>query len=321
MRAYEQVRKDHGFLYAVLGKTWKDANPKFPVKFERLEKITGDKIEIRLLGKLETMTTVADGADECADDAGTYTNNNFGNVTFDLAHYAGKKVIPSSEYNRIKGREAKTLSYIDEVHNLIMLSQEKEMATQMAGANAPSRTQLGGWQYAVSSGVTADGEAANASYGGLDRSDDGNIDYRSYVKQSSNLDWKVIRYVKNKVKLNGGSNKLGLAGLAPYTTLQDMAQAYTVIENDTDWLSFGGEYFQYGNTRYILDGDSPDSVMGFIDPESWAFWQNDLPFTEEGIIRSQTKKAAYLLPWEFWVQLICRQPARNGKITGITVSI
>src|SRR5947199_5780584 len=149
-KAIEMVRKENGLLYAILGKSWRDANPKTGVKFERMEKITGNSIEVKLLGVLDTISTVADGSAELATQTPTYTSNMFGSATFDLTHYAQTKGIPSSEYNRIQGKEAKTLKYVDDVFNQVMLSLEKTIGDGInsTATNIPDRTHLGSWVYA-----------------------------------------------------------------------------------------------------------------------------------------------------------------------------
>ena len=317
-KAIEMVRKENGLLYAILGKSWRDANPKMGVKFERLEKITGNQIEVKLLGVLDTISTVADGSAELATQTPTYTSNMFGSATFDLTHYAQTKGIPSSEYNRIQGKEAKTLKYVDDVFNQVMLSLEKTIGDGINGtaSNAPDRTHLGSWVYAVSDGVSS-GETGYATYG-LDRSDSGNIDYRGTVTiNTGDLTLGKIRALKNTIRTKGGKNQLGVAETSVFTKLQMLVEAYTEIESNEDWAQFGGEYVQYGKTRYVLDQRAPTQVLGILDPESFVFYQNMINFTEAGFIRAPHLVAGYVLPWECWCQLICVQPSRNGKLTGI----
>ena len=317
-KAIEMVRHENGLLYAILGKSWRDANPKFPVSFERLERISGNQIEVKLLGALDTISTVADGSAEIATSTPAYTSNMFGAATFDLTHYAQTKGIPSSEYNRIQGKEAKTLKYVDDVFNQIMLSLENTIgnAINASSPSAPSRTNLLSWIWAVSDG-TSSGESSYAVYG-LDRSDSGNADYRAYVNPTTgDLTLNKIRIVKNNVRTKGGKNQLAIAETSVFTKLQMLLEAYTTITSDEDWVDFGGEYVKYGKTRYILDQRSPTQTLGIIDPESWVWYQNMINFTEAGFIRAPHLVAGYVLPWECWCQLICLQPSRNGKLTGI----
>jgi hypothetical protein len=287
------------------------------VQFERLERISGNQIEVKLLGALDSISTVADGSAEIATATPAYTSNMFGSATFDLTHYAQTKGVPSSEYNRIQGKEAKTLKYVDDVFNQLMLSLENTIGTAINGTAAPARTTLGSWVYAVSDGVST-GETGYAVYG-LDRSDAGNIDYRSYVNiTTGDLTLSKIRLVKNQNRIHGGKNQLGVCETSVYTKLQSLVEAYTVIESDADWQQFGGEYTQYGKTRFVLDQRSPTQTMGILDPESFVFYQNMINFTEAGFIRAPHLVAGYVLPWECWTQLICVQPSRNGKLTGIS---
>ena len=315
-KAIEMVRHENGLLYAILGKSWRDSNPNVGTQFERLERISGNQIEVKLLGALDTISTVADGSAELASSTPAYTSNMFGSATFDLTHYAQTKGVPSSEYNRIMGKEAKTVKYVDDVFNQVLLSLENQIGNDLGGSNAPARTTLGGWQYAVSDGVSS-GESSYSSYG-LARSDSANVDFRSYVNPNTgDLTLGKIRYVKNQNRVHGGKNQIGLAEISVFTKIQQLVEAYTVIESNSDWAEFGGEYVQYGKTRYIMDQRGPTGVMGILDPESWVFYQNMINFTEAGFIRAPHLVAGYVLPWECWCQLICLQPSRNGKLTGI----
>jgi hypothetical protein len=317
-KAIEIVRKENGLLYAILGKSWQDANSPTGVSFERLERISGNQIEVKLLGALDTITTVADGAAELATSSPAFTNNMFGSVTFDLTHYAQTKGIPSSEYNRIQGKEAKTLKYVDDVFNQVMLSIENTIGNGInaTASNGPSRTVLGNWPQAVSDGVSS-GETAYAVYG-LDRSDNANVDFRGSVGVSTgDLTLGKIRSLKNTIRTKGGKNQLGIAETSVFTKLQLLVEAYTEIESSQDWSQFGGEYVQYGKTRYILDQRAPTQQMAIIDPESWVFYQNMINFTDAGFARAPHLVAGYVLPWECYCQLICLQPSRNGKLTGI----
>lgn len=315
-KAIEMVRHENGLLYAILGKSWRDANPKFPVSFERLERITGNQIEVKLLGALDTLSYVADGSAEVATSTPQYTSNMFGAATFDLSHIAQTKAIPSSEYNRIAGKEAKTLKYVDDVFNQLMLSLENRIGNDINGTSAPTRTAIGGWPFAVSDGVSS-GETSYNVYG-LDRADSGNIDYRAYVNANTgDLTLGKIRTVKNQNRIHGGKNQLGVAETSVYTKLQTLVEAYTTIETDESWAQFGGEYTQYGKTRFVLDQRAPTQTLGILDPESFVFYQNVINFTDQGFIRAPHLVSSYVLPWECWVQLICLQPSRNGKLTGI----
>lgn len=315
-KAIEMVRKENGLLYAILGKSWHDANPNLGSQFERLEKISGNQIEVKLLGVLDTINYVTDGSAELATATPQYTANMFGAATFDLAHLAQTKGIPSSEYNRIQGKEAKTLKYVDDVFNQVMLSLENRIGNDINGTNAPARNAIGGWPYAVSDGVSS-GETGNAAYG-VDRSDAGNVDYRGSVTvNTGDLTLGKIRALKNTIRTKGGKNQLGIAETSVFTKLQMLVEAYTEIESNEEWAQFGGEYVQYGKTRYVLDQRAPTQTLGIIDPESWVFYQNMINFTDQGFIRAPHLVAGYVLPWECWCQLICVQPSRNGKLTGI----
>jgi hypothetical protein len=58
--------------------------------------------------------------------------------------------------------------------------------------------------------------------------------------------------------------------------------------------------------------------MLFLDPESWVWYQQDIDFTEAGIVKDPSRVAAYVLNWGAWVQCICTCPSHQGKLVGIS---
>src|SRR2546423_2154728 len=97
-KAIAMVRKKNGLLYAILGKSENGSTPELGPKYPGEKKITGHQIEVKLLGKLKTIATVADGvATEGATATLTNSADYWGAAVFDLAHYKDAHGLPESE--------------------------------------------------------------------------------------------------------------------------------------------------------------------------------------------------------------------------------
>ena len=311
MKAIAMVRNKHGFLYAVLGKQETGSTPGAGTGFQRLKKISGKKIEVKLLGKLASPGTVADGSAEVATETLTHTTDYWGAAEFDLAHYVYKHPVPHSELMRFMGDEAKTASYLDEVFQLVMLSYEKVWATALSTAAAPSRTVLGGWNFAVDDDNT---------YGTIDRTDSTNADFQGVVKASTgDLTLPKIHTEMDNVRVNGGRVSLGVAGATVYGKIRQLIQPYTQVTYDKDWTEFGGEHIRYAGVSFTLDPDCPTQTLGLLEPESWLLYMDkDTAFTSSGLVHDISRVSTHVLPTEFWMQLICKSPNHNARMEGIT---
>jgi len=316
MNAVPTIQTRNALLYAVLGKPYMgDAG----AEFERFTWIDGDKIEERVLGSLDTISTVADGSAELAAATITYNDSMFGGMSWDFTHYFDVKGIPSSDYNRIRGSQAKTNSYIDDVFNQIVLSLENTMGTaihaQVAGA---TNTVMGNWQHPVSDG-TSSGETTYDSYGGITRSTAGNEQFQGNVNVSTGtLTLPKIRTAQNTVNGKGGNPTLGICGTTVMGIVQQLVEPYTVIKSDDDWTGFKGQWFQYGATKFAHDQRCSSGVLGLLDPTTFGMWMRKVNFTDSGFTKYPGVKAGYVLPWETFVQFLCKRPNWNYKFTGIT---
>lgn len=324
MTAIEQVRKKNGVLYAVLGKAEVGATPLDGISFERRQKVSGNKVEVDILGKLKTIATVADGSAEYAAATLSNTQDYWGGMEFALAHFKDVHPLMESEVDRFQGDELKTASYLDRVFRMLMLSLEKAWGSGSATAGgindtkAPARTTLGGWQWPVSDGVSS-GESAYATYGTIDRSDAGNADARATVTPGTgDLTLTKIQTLRNTIITQGGMPSLGVAHTTPYTKIQGLVQNYTHTVFTEDWSRFGGDWVEFSGTRFILEQQAPTDVVGLLDPTSFVWYERDIPFTKKGLVYADTLQATYLINWGAWAQMICLRPASNGKLTGVT---
>jgi hypothetical protein len=321
MGAIAIARKDNGLLYAITGKNWTDNVPNKDGKLKMMQKITGNKIELRLMGKLATPNTMANASAELATATLNYDATNYASVQFDLTHYAEVFALPNSEFNRIKGSEAKTKSYVADEFQRILLSYENAWGNMINGSHSDgfSQSKLGNWRHFASDGVSA-GETAYKTYG-IDRSVAENADFRGWVTPNAgSLGFGKIKLLKNKIRQNGGKTKLLVAETSIYTTLETMVEGYAHVLYDEKWSKFGGSYVAYSNMVGIQDHRAPSGVMGFLDPDTLGFWMDsDGIFDPQAtFVRDITRPAARVAPTEAWVGLFCNKPNSNGLMTGIT---
>lgn len=318
-KAIPMVRKKNGLLYAVLGKGEAGSTP-MSMRFNRTSKTSGDEVQFNLLGALKTIATVADGAGETASWSGTVIPTNvFGGVTLPLQHYADAEYFPGSELDRYQGDELRTRDWIADKMNYLMLSFENTYGTALNTSTAlvASRTEVCPWRHQISDGVSS-GETGYTNYG-VDRSDSGNADFRgNNTVGIGDLTLAKIRTGQNTCITNGGNPTVGLAATALYGKVQQLVEAYTVVNYDEEWSKFGGAYVQFNNIKFILEQRMSTTEIGLLDPESWVFWQKNKNFTRAGIVPDPTKKDTSVLVWGAWQAMYCNKPNSNWLGTGVT---
>lgn len=321
MGAVAIARKDNGLLYAITGKDWKDNTPTKDGRLKMMQKISGNRIELRLMGKLATPSTMANPSAELATATLNYDAANYASVQFDLTHYAEVFALPNSEFNRIKGSESKTKSYVADEFQRILLSYENAWGTAINGSHTTGfkPDKLGCWRHFASDGVST-GETGYATYG-LDRSVSENSDFRGVVKTNTgSLGFGKIKLLKNQIRENGGKTRLLVAQTPIYTAFETMVEGYAHVLYDEKWSKFGGSYVAYSNMVAIQDHRAPSGVMGFLDPDTLGFWMDsDGIFDPQAtFVRDITRPAARVAPTEAWVGFFCNKPNSNGLLTGIT---
>jgi hypothetical protein len=323
-QAINIAKRRNALLYSIFGE---DESGSIPLdaadKFNRDAVITGHKVEVRLVGTLPAPAYIADGSAELATVtlSSNYDSTAFGAAEFDLAHLQWTEPIPNHELYRFAGDEAKTASYLQEIFNRVMAGYEKKIGDDLNAQNAPARGAIGGWQYAVSDGVTS-GESSFAVYGGVDRSDSANSNYRASVRVPSGgtLTLAGIRQAQDDVYIGGGTPRLGLCEQTVYELVQSKIESFTeIIQDNSGWTKFGGTFFSYAGTKFVLDQRSNAGVLGILDPSSFVFIYKNQGLTgPNAILPDPSRAAAHVMPTEVWCQLVCTKPNSNAKITGIT---
>lgn len=313
-QAMDLVRKKNGLLYAVLGKREPGSTPGGGPRFEGLMTPKGNKIEVRLLGKLKNFSPHIPGDLSVARRTGTWENNVFANVEFARTTYAEKYDIIGDEYRNIMGKEAKTQSFLKDVGDMLMSSIEDTWGNAINSDNNQSIGSLGGWLYAV--------DADNVY--GLDRSDAANIGFRGLERNVSSIDLATLNKYYNSLLVEGAEGLVGVADTVIYSKVQELVQAkMTLVINTSDWDEFGGSWVRHGGVSYILDQRVPvdssgNRYLGLLSPNTWTFYRTDnMTFNMQGIISDPGTEDSYILPWVAEVAFICRNPRRNMKVTGL----
>lgn len=312
------VVSSNGLLYSFMGKPNDSdlmqmaAGNKQVRGWGKTSVVTGDKVEQALMGSLPSPDYVTDGADELTTATPDYDANRHGAVSFEIAHLAKNLGIPASEYDRIRGDDAKTRNWIGEKFNEAMYGYENKLGTDLHANSTtayPARNKFASWITIV--------DDANTGYG-LDRSDSANADFRSYVNSSTgNLDIPKIETALNTARARGGKPRVGVAGITLYGKIKQLVQAYSQASYSKDGgAAFGSESVYYAGVEWLLDARCPDGVVGIFDPQHWLFIMSDVPFNNGGVVHDFTKKDSYVIPTKLWAQILCLMPKTQSKLSG-----
>jgi hypothetical protein len=315
-KVVSMVTKANPLLYSFMGRPGEDGRSAFNKNlggWMRSEKITGDKHEVRLRGALPTFAAISDGSDELTDATINYDADHTGSAVFLLAHYGLVHGVPDSEYDRIKGDEAKTLSWIDENHEYIVDGFAENMSDDLhenSTSAVPARDQFGSWVAAVDDGNT---------YGTIDRSDSGNADYRGVVGSSTGaLTLRKIQDKINECKDNRGKIRVGVMNTTLFGKFQDLVQPYSQATYDRDTASWGSDHIYFAGVEWLQDRNSPSGLVGGFDPKTWKVLWKDAPFTETGLIKDPRLKAGRIINCSAWLQNFCLKPNSNFKLEDVS---
>jgi hypothetical protein len=320
-QAINIVSETNGLLYALRNEDQK-LNARKAYKMQRVEAIGGDKLRVRLFGKLSTIATVADGAAELVPQTPSYEGAAYGAAVFDLTHFFQTFGVPSSEYRRFVGNEAMTANWLVEKSQEFKAAKNDTLHTLIdaATAAAGTRTVLGNWQQAVSDGVTnvaGFNETLFASYGTISRTDAANVDYRGNLKDINGaltLDHLAEARLKcgRKNSMAQGAD-LVLAGDTQFLRLQSLIEAknQVMVQRMEDWVQFGGQYFGYGGMTVTYDPKLASNVIGVLDTSTWLYW-GDKEFRTSGWKESE-RASGMIIKHDSFEQLICLSPQNNWK--------
>lgn len=316
-RSVAIVAKATPLLNSFFGRPEKDGNSAYNKKvggWAKSKVITGDKHEISLLGALHTPAPISDGVDELTVATISYNAARHGAVVFDLAHYGLVPGMPSSEYNRIRGSDAKTTSWAAEFYDEVKLSYDDVLSAELhenSTSAGPARSQFGSWVTAVDDGNT---------YGTVNRADAANVDYRGIVSSGTGtLTVPKVQAMINQARVNRGKTKVGVMGLTIFNGWQQIIQPYSQATYSKNTAEWGSDHVMFAGVEWVLDPDCPAGLVGGFDPSEWIVITNDYPFTDGGLKKDDHLKAGYIMNTELWCQNICRKPNSNWKMEDVTI--
>lgn len=324
-KCIDVVRVRNGVLYAIIGKPLigEKANGMPPAfRFDRMDSVSGYAKELRFLGTYgNVMSPVVNGSAELAtvDISATYDDSLMGSVLVQLTHFPYKHGVPESEIRKCAGNEAKTASLVAEYAQFMIGKWEHTLGTALGGVTAQSNSAMGGWQWPVSDGVSS-GETGYALYYGIDRSDADNANFRATVNVNpGDLTTPVLDKGISTCRLNGGYPDLAPCNLDVYIKVKGLIEQFTVVNYDSQWSKFGGDWCQLGGTKFLLDAYTPSGVLGLLDTSTFVFSMNEQGF-ETGFSKAEWTAAGYMLAVNSWCGLTCNNPKANYKFTNIPLT-
>lgn len=324
-KCIDVVRVRNGLLYGIIGKplVGEKANGMPPAfRFDRMDSVSGYAKEIRFLGAYgNVMSPVTNGSAELAtvDISSTYDSSLMGSVMVQLTHFPYKHGVPESEIRKCADSEAKTASLVAEYSQFMIGKWEHTLGTGLASTNEQSNSNLGGWQYPVSDGVSS-GETGFATYFGIDRSDSDNANFRATVNTNpGDLTVSTLDKGISVCRLNGGYPDVAPCNIDVYVKVKALIEQFTTVNYDANWSKFGGDWVQLGGTKFLLDAYTPSGVLGLLDTSTFIFSMNEQGF-ETGFTEAPWTQAGYLLAVNSWVGFFCKNPKANYKFTNIPLT-
>lgn len=312
--AISLTKRKNGLLYAMLGKSETGSFSNGKMKVPMLGEITGDKHEIQFQGRVRTIETVAGGTPETETVAGSYVGDTWGAVQFSLTHFWYKEFIPKSKFEKLRGKEEKTKSFLSLTRDMLAESIETTLANHIHSDQNQTEITLGGIPWLVD----------DDNIYGLNRADPANAGHQSFVTPlGGGLTILNIGIEQNNAVTAGGMAELGVAGVNEYTDIQWLVRQQVHAYSDKEWDEFGGVHVRLGPTMWVLDQRTAAatiymlSIQGGAEPY-WKLVRNKDPLNSEGIVLDPSRKATYVLPIDFHMGLFCGKAAPQVKVTGIS---
>lgn len=317
------ARNETPFLYAITGKNQSPLKPGGNFGFKNVNRIDGQRIELRVMAEYETPVYITTGADGLTGlTASSYYNDNaYGAMEFETARVVLPIWIPGKELDKIKGSSAKYGSFIEDQYKRIRSSWMNFLSTEMHSTNAPVEATIGGWQYIVSDATNTGNvdESTYATYGLLNRADSTNAAARGTVYRGvGDLTPEDLRLATSTIQTKGGNPDFGVCNTAAHMKIRQIVEAFTHTTYDQSWARFGSKFVSFDGVAYILDGYCASGTVGIFDSSTWSFWMKDGDIIEDGLTRDRSVKDGFSMPTFFAGQFLCDNPRWNAKLLGIT---
>lgn len=308
------VVKRNALLYAMmgLGKEGNAETPNWSSIFKKDYEVQGNNLVVRLLGELETISTLADASQL---DAVSWNNNPnaIGAAVFAWTHYSHNEAVRDSEYDLIVGNEARTASYMQDVMERLKLSRQNTLGTAINSTNDQARTTLGGWEFACDS---------TGTYGTISKGGD-NADWagnETDVAGAGDLD--DLDNMKVDIQQDGGNATVGVAAKVPFNKIKQEQRGYAAAIPSSWKMYEGGGLVHYDGTTYALETRCTSTVVGMFTPEHFRLYRKgdgaEVQVLPKDVMMALLKGAKLGFAIREWLAFICRHPGAQGKLTGWT---
>ena len=307
------IVKRNALLYAMMGLSGVGDTevPNWNGIFKKDFQVQGNNLNVRILGELESISTLADANQA---DAVSWNNNTnrLGAAVFAWTHYSHNEVVRDSEYDLIKGNEARTASYMEDTMQALRYSRQDTIGTAINGTNDQARTTLGGWEFAVDS---------TGTYGGLVKSSN-TFFAGNETDVAGAVDLDDLDALKLDILQDGGNPSVGLANKVPYNKLRQEARGYAQAVPSSWRMYEGGGLLHYDGTTYAFEHRMTATVIGMLTPEHFRLYRKDdgaeISVVPENVMKALLKGAKLGFTIREWMAFICRHPGAQGKLVGIT---
>lgn len=315
--AIPMVVKRNAFLYALKNK---ETGPYGMAgsRIKTAKMVNGNALNVRLMGKMPTFTGLAD-ANQTDALSISWVTDAFGAANFAWSHFYHPEPIVMSELKLIRGDEARTNGWLDDIMMKVTRGWEATLGDAINGTNTAARTTIAGWRWGSSDGVST-GETAYATYGTLDRSDSGNVDFRGNVRYLTGGDLKLDDFValKTDILADNGNPDFSVVGQTGFLKLEQEIRGSVQIPNK-DWDAYRGDKMFSHGIAICFESRCGTTELGMFDSEALTLFLD-----EDGVNSSGLKDAAaiykgveYILPVHVWSQFVVTNPSNTGKITNI----
>lgn len=309
------VVKRNALLYAMMGLNGASGNAEVPnwnSLFKKDYQVQGNNLVVRLLGELESISTLADANQQ---DAVSWNNNpnRFGAAVFPWTHYSHNESVSDSDYELIVGSEARTASYMEDVLAALRLSWQDTIGTAINSTNDQARTTLGGWEYAVD---------ATGTYGTLTRAGQNPNWSGNEADVSGAGDLDDLDDMKIEIQKDGGNATVGTAAKIPFNKIKQEQRGYAAAVPDSWKFYDGGGLVHYDGTTYAYESRQTASVVGMFTPDALRFYQKgektEIEMLGKDVMMGALKGSKLGFALRQWNAFVVKNPGNCGKLTNWT---
>lgn len=315
------IAKNRPFLHMILGKpippqgiepSVMDKQPDQP-NFERMTRLDGNQVELRLLGAVDEpqfvgMTT----AEQFTAVAPSYTEKRF-SAKFNIAQLVFVYDVPMVKLKQVAGSAAKCGSFLREESIAIAQGFEQMLARNVNSNGDATDKTCTGWQLPLG--------GATGSYLNLDLSDTGNVDF---VAQQDNVAGAMtFSRILNAQTLSinaGGNPDFAVCNITDYNGIGKIVEGkFVPTTNDETWRAFKGNYIQVRQTQYLLDQyQTTSGTIPYFDSRTIQSWMNMTGFEMNSMNRNDQVLSGNRMFIDLWFQWIINNPQRCVRQYGIT---